>query len=86
VVVTIDRVKYPEAWQLGGNPRGTHTTSLQIILHRGQTKVEIPDLAPGDYVLCLFARPALKDGGLDIAVIASQPIHLEPGETKKFRF
>jgi Carboxypeptidase regulatory-like domain len=85
VVVTIDRVKYPDAWQLVGHPRGTHSDSLQMILQRGQTKVEIQDLAPGDYVLLLL-RAVLKDGGLDIVVIASQRIHLEPGETKEVRF
>lgn len=86
VIVTIDRAKYPKAWQLGTLLRGSHIETTQIELHSGQTKVEIRDLMPGDYNLHIFARPALKDGAVDIEVIATKRVQLKPGETKEVRF
>jgi hypothetical protein len=83
VIVTINRVKYPEAWQVSAWSGGS---DLEVNLHGGQTNVEIKDLAPGDYDLQLFARPVLKDGAFDITTIATRPIHLKPGETKEVRF
>lgn len=85
VIVTIDRIKYPEVWQVGVQPRGEQA-EFEIHLRRGQTKVEVNDLAARDYELLLFARPVLKDGGLDITAIATQSIQLKPGETKEVRF
>jgi hypothetical protein len=59
---------------------------LQIDLRPRQSKVEINDLPSGDYDLEIFARPIIKDGAVDITVLAIQPIHIGPGETKKVRF
>jgi Carboxypeptidase regulatory-like domain len=83
VIVTIDRVKHPEAWQVGAQFGGS---DLEVNLHGGQTRVEITDLAPGDYELLLFARPVIKDGAADITAIATHSIHLKPGETQQVRF
>jgi protocatechuate 3,4-dioxygenase beta subunit len=85
VIVTIDRVKYPQAWQVGIQPHDEHA-EIEFNLRRGQTRVEINDLTPRDYDLLLSARPVLKDGGLNIEVIAIQLIRLKPGETKEVRF
>jgi hypothetical protein len=86
VVVTIDRGKYAEISQVAAQLHGSDGMPLQVDLKLRQTKLEINDLAPGDYDLHLFGRPSFKDGGLNIEVIASQPIHLKAGETKEVRF
>ncbi len=86
MVVTIDRVKYPEISQVAAQRHGSDAMPMQIDLELRQTKVEIKDSAPGDYDLHVFGRPSFKDGGFSIEAIASQPIHLKPGETKEVRF
>jgi Carboxypeptidase regulatory-like domain len=83
VVVTINRVKYPEIWQVALQVKDSDAMPTQIDLQRRQTKLEIKDLAPGDYDLELFGKP---DATFSIEVLASQPIHLKAGETKEVRF
>lgn len=86
VVVTIDRGKYPDISQVAAQLRGADGMPLQIDLKLRQAKLEIKDLAPGDYDLHLFGRPYFKDGGLNVDAVASQSVHLKPGETKQVRF
>jgi protocatechuate 3,4-dioxygenase beta subunit len=90
IVVTIDRVKYPDATQLNTQLKGTWSQSGQVMINAGQSKFEIEDLAPGTYFVAVRGKPVPvktpQGTYYNTPTLGNQTIQLKEGETKSVKF